>query len=251
MRRFDAIFFDFGGTLAYFKGDWDTVMRRAIGALYKSLVEAGLYLSEHFVDEFFQKLLDYYQERESDLVEHSTQYVLRQSLGERGHSEISKEVVNTAISEFYLVTQAHWLVEEDAMEVLAELQNDGYRLGLISNAADDADVQDQIDRANLRKFFDVILTSAGVGIRKPAAKIFHTALGLMDVRPERAVMVGDTLRADILGAKNAGMFSIWITKWADNPTNRADAITISPDALTADLSKMLTLVEKLEAEFVD
>jgi FMN phosphatase YigB (HAD superfamily) len=56
--------------------------------------------------------------------------------------------------------------------------NTGYRLGLISNAGDDADVQTLLDQANLRAYFEIILTSAGQGIRKPNPKIFWTALNI-------------------------------------------------------------------------
>lgn len=72
-------------------------------------------------------------------------------------------------------------------------------MGLVSNAGDDADVQNLVDKAQIRPFFQVILTSVKEGIRKPDPKIFWKALEALDAQPEEAVMVGDNLGADILG----------------------------------------------------
>ena len=162
---------------------------------------------------------------------------------EQGYPATSQEVVRKALAAMYTITQASWKPEMDAHSTLEILRTAGYRLGLISNAGDDADVQTLIDQANLRRYFEVILTSAGQGIRKPNPEIFWTALEHMKIPPGKAAMVGDTLGADILGARNAGMYSIWITRRADTPANRAHADTIQPDAAIerlGDLHSLLT-----------
>jgi HAD superfamily hydrolase (TIGR01662 family) len=129
--------------------------------------------------------------------------------------------------------------------MLGALRKAGYRLGMISNASDDADVQALIDKAGVRPYFEVILTSAAVGIRKPNPRIFHMALERLGTSPGKTAMVGDTLGADILGANNAGMFSIWITRRADVPDNRAHLDTIRPDAVIDTLSDLPRLLESL------
>jgi FMN phosphatase YigB (HAD superfamily) len=58
-------------------------------------------------------------------------------------------------------------------------------------------------------------------------------------------MVGDTLGADILGAQNAGIYAIWITRRADVPANRAHQDTIHPDAAIDSLAEIPGLLEKL------
>jgi FMN phosphatase YigB (HAD superfamily) len=116
---------------------------------------------------------------------------------------------------------------------------------MISNAGDDADVQHLIDRAGLRPYFQVILSSAAQGIRKPNPRIFTTALAALKSTPGQAAMVGDTLGADILGARNAGIYAVWITRRADSPANRAHADTIRPDATIAALSELPGLLDRL------
>jgi FMN phosphatase YigB (HAD superfamily) len=60
----------------------------------------------------------------------------------------------------------------------------------------------------------------------------------MDVPNSRVAMVGDTLGADILGAQNADIYSIWITRRADNPSNRAHTKTIEADMEIATLEEL-------------
>jgi HAD superfamily hydrolase (TIGR01662 family) len=143
----------------------------------------------------------------------------------------------------YSVSQEHWLPEEEAVPVLENLREQGYRLAAISNAADDGDVQALVDKAGIRPYFEVILSSATAGIRKPNPRIFQIVLDHMQVEPGRAAMVGDTLGADILGGINAGIFTIWITRRADKTANRAHLDTIQPDAVIENLDDLLILLQ--------
>jgi hypothetical protein len=54
--------------------------------------------------------------------------------------------------------------------------------------------------------------SADLGIRKPNPAIFLHALDALNVPPHEAVMVGDSLRADIVGGLNLGIFTVWKPK---------------------------------------
>ena len=50
---------------------------------------------------------------------------------------------------------------------------------------------------------------------KPHPSIFRAALELMQVRADAAVMVGDSLAHDVLGARQAGMHGILLTRGAE------------------------------------
>lgn len=246
MRPFDAIIFDLGSTLIYFDGEWSEIMYQASQALYRQLDQAGLELDQKpFLREFHKAVDAYYQERESEFIEHTTHFILRNLLTEWGYPEVPDQILRQALKAMYAVSQAHWQPEPDAVPTLAALRKRDYRLGLISNAADDTDVQTLVDKAGVRTFFDKILTSAGEGIRKPNPRIFQKLLNFWDIPPERVAMVGDTLGADILGAKNAGIFSIWITRRAGTPANNAHSDTIQPDAIIARLNELPDLLEQL------
>lgn len=238
-RRFEAIIFDLGGTLLYFDAPWPEVLLRADTVLFERLREAGLALDQHkFMQTYRAQLEAYYQEREAEFIEYTTLYILRNLLEKWGYPDVSDSVLRPALDAMYAVTQAHWQLEPDALETLQALKDLGYRLGMISNAGDDRDVQKLVDKAGIRLFFDIILTSAAEGIRKPNPRIFELVLDHWALPPERVVMVGDTLGADILGARNAGLFGVWITRRAENPANRAHADTILPNASITTLAEL-------------
>lgn len=246
MPGFDALVFDLGGTLVHFEGDWPKVYRQANAELAAALQEAGLELDEvSFLEEFSERLEAYHAERESEFIEYTTAYVLRTLLAERGYPQVSNGVISNSLEAMYRVSQAHWRAEDDAAPTLETLRAHGYRLGLLSNAADDADVQALVDQSQLRPYFDRVLSSAGAGIRKPHPRVFNMMLETWDYPPERVAMIGDTLGADILGAQNVGMYAIWITRRADNPANRAHADTIAPDEVINRLRELPSLLADL------
>ena len=245
-KHINTVLFDLGSTLIYFDGDWSQVIQEGNLELLNFLRSAGCQLDETlFIERFRSELQAYFIERETEFIEYTSAYILHQVLSEFGYPAVSDQIIRQALAAMYAVTQAYWKTEPDAHSTLNILRENGYRLGLISNASDDADVQSLIDQAGLRGYFEIILTSAAQGIRKPNPKIFFTALERLGSLPERSVMVGDTLGADILGAQNSGMRGIWITRRADTPANRAHADTIHPDAQIANLSELPPLLTAL------
>lgn len=248
MRAFEALIFDLGNTLIYFDGAWPDVIMEADDALFQSLSAAGFSLERKpFLKRFREALDAYYQERDAEFVEYTTMWVLANTLEQFGYSGMPEDQLRPALAAMYAVSQAHWLPEEDALDTLAWLKAQGYRLGLISNAGDDQDVQTLIDKATLRPYFDQIISSAHRGIRKPNPRIFLELLDGWGLQPKQAAMVGDTLGADILGAHNAGMYAIWITRRANTPANQAHAETIQADATIERLSDLPQLLQQLAA----
>lgn len=84
-----------------------------------------------------------------------------------------------------------------------------YKLAVISNA------MSQIPRltlknAGLTKFFQLIVISRDLGIRKPDPKIFQYALEKLGVKPQEAIHVGNSMEEDVVGAKAAGIKTVWI-----------------------------------------
>jgi 2-haloalkanoic acid dehalogenase type II len=234
-----GVIFDLGGTLLYFDGDWPEIFSRSHGELLRELRAAGLELDEEaFLAEFRRRLEAYYLERDTEFIETTTLYLLRELLGQFGYPQAPEAALRAALRKMYAVTEEHWKPEEDALPTLDALRQAGYRLALVSNAGDDEDVQALIDAAGIRHYFDPIVTSAAQGIRKPNPRIFDLVLERWGLRPEETAMVGDTLGADILGARNAGIHSVWITRRADTPANRAHTDTIHPDLTIHTLAEL-------------
>ncbi len=210
-----------------------------------SLNKGGVNLGKDFLEDFSNRLSAYFRIRETELFEYTTLYVLKNTLKDWGFETLSDAFLEKSIAEMYAVTQAHWIPEEDAMTTIALLHARGYRMGLVSNGADDANTQSLVDKLGARRYFEVVLSSAAIGMRKPNPQIFNIALQAMHLPANRAVLVGDTLGADILGAQHAGIFSIWITRRADTPGNRALRETIHPNATITALIELPILLNQL------
>ena len=243
---FKGVIFDLGNTLLHFDGDLLEALKLADESMVECLLTDGIELDQNrFAQDFRDRLNTYYIEREHEFVELTTAYILRNVLADFGYPSVPDDLVAQALECLYQESQAYWLPEKDTCSTLLVLKDQGYRLGVISNASDDADVQNLIDKAEIRSFLDFVLSSAACGIRKPDPKIFQLALEHWEFLPQEVVMVGDTLGADVLGGQNAGLFTVWITRRADTPGNRADLVTIQPDATIETLAELPALLETL------
>ena len=101
-------------------------------------------------------------------------------------------------------------IHPDTEKVLAEFKSKNYKIGLISNiATPDFDI---ITPSGLKKYFDAVIFSYEIGIIKPDYKIFELCLEKLGVKPAQALMIGNSLKADIIGAKNAGINGILISQ---------------------------------------
>ncbi len=241
-----GVIFDLGSTLIRFDGSWPDVMAESQAILTDQLEREGFVFDrEAFAQEFRRDLEAYYREREHEFVEITTASILRRVMARFGYPAVDDETVQRALKSMYLVSEARWHPMDGVHAVLEELHGLGYRLALVSNAGDAENVQRLIDKADLRRYFDPILISASVGLRKPNPALFERVLAEWGLPAKQVVMVGDMLGADILGGQNAGMRQIWLTAEADNPANRAHAGTIHPEAVAATLSEIPALIRRM------
>ncbi len=242
-----TILFDLGSTLIYSKRSWSPIFIAAEQALVRVLQEAGVSITTPDLQTVHGGFLDtYYAERGNSPIEQTTGAALRHLLANHGHAQTPEMVQRQALDALYAVTQENWYLEADAIPTLRALKQQGKQLGLISNTSDDRNVQQLLDLFCLRPFFDCLITSAATGIRKPDSRIFQYALDHFGIPPQAGMMVGDTLEADILGANQVGLYSVWITRRAAPPMD--GELTIQPGAVIGDLASLPGLIAELEEE---
>jgi HAD superfamily hydrolase (TIGR01662 family) len=245
MPRIRAVFFDLGSTLIYSKDPWPPIYEQADRALLEALGRGSVFIDPAaFSAEFGGFIRSYYENRSDDNREKTIMAVLGECLQRKGFRDVADHVMRTGLDAMYAVTQRNWYLDEDTIPTLETLHNRGYTLGLISNTSDDKNVQQLLDRDNLRPFFETIVTSAALGIRKPDTRIFKAALDQVKIDPGEAAMVGDLLDADILGANHAGMYSIWITRHVHH--TQEGELTIQPQAVVPALQQIPGLLAEIE-----
>jgi len=133
-------------------------------------------------------------------------------------------------------------------EVLTDLKNRGYKLGVITNTVTSREehVRMALRRIDIEKYFDIVVTSVDVGFNKPDERIFLTALKAVNVKPEEAVMVGNRISADILGGNRIGMKTIlfkWNERYLNEITSPEEQPTRTINSLK-ELPQILTEIEK-------
>ena len=237
--------FDLGSTLIRFDGDWPILLQDSLDLLIDQLQEDGLDFDRSDFRSAFECALEAYDhQRQSNQLERSTASLLQETLSTFGHEEISPDILRRGLKRFYSVSETHWQPMPALHAVLDELQEEGRMLGLISNAGDAENVQRLIDKAEIRDYFDPIIISAAIGIRKPDPILFEMVLDQWQVNPESIVMIGDRLEADILGAQNTGIHQIWL-----KPEAEVSAATqIIPEKVTGKLVDIPGLIREFEAK---
>ena len=93
------------------------------------------------------------------------------------------------------------------IEILNYLQPK-YQMHIITNGFHEVQNR-KMKNSKILPYFEHIISSEKVGYKKPNPKIFHYALNLANAKPEESIMIGDNLEADINGAKDVGMHTIF------------------------------------------
>lgn len=243
--QINTVFFDLGYTLVNFIGDFAQKTNESYTVLANALNREGCNLKVFkFAERFQDVITQYYHDREKDNLEKPIGQFVRQVLAEIGQNHITDDKIRRAMNEMYAITEECWQLEDDTHPTLKELTRMGFHLGIITNAADAVDVSKIIDRHKLRDYFETIVISADLGIRKPDPRIFEVAMQRTGTTPVSSVMVGDSLSADILGAHRAGLRGIWITRRSEHPNNALFRFSISSDAEVKTLAEIPALLER-------
>lgn len=118
----------------------------------------------------------------------------------------------------------HFSLYDDVEPALSALAARGLRLGLISNTH--RCLSSFQSHFELERLISAAVSSADHGYMKPHPSIFETALALLGVRPAEAVMVGDSLKHDIVGAHRAGMRAVLVHRSREAPAECADDVPV-------------------------
>jgi putative hydrolase of the HAD superfamily len=118
----------------------------------------------------------------------------------------------------------HFSLYDDVADTLRDLRTQGTRLGLISNSHRClASFQSHFELDGL---ISVAVSSSEHGFMKPHPSIFERALDQAGVPAAEAMMIGDSLRADIEGAVALGMRGLLLRRSGDIPKNLPAGVTV-------------------------
>ncbi|MBX7254825.1 MAG: HAD family hydrolase [Candidatus Hydrogenedentes bacterium] len=102
------------------------------------------------------------------------------------------------------------VVYPDVLPTLQSLKQ-RYRLGLLTNGAPDLQ-KAKLENSGLAPMFDATLISGDIGIGKPNVRVFELILDQLGGRTATSVMIGNSLKSDVLPAMRMGMKGIWLNR---------------------------------------
>ena len=108
-------------------------------------------------------------------------------------------------------------------------------------SASNAIYKQQLNRlkmAGLYDYFSGFFVSEIIGHQKPTKEFFDYCFdNLNGLDKEQTIMIGDSLTADILGAKNYGIKSIWF-----NRDKKQNELSVSPDFMVYNLEEIKNIL---------
>ena len=243
----NGIFFDLYGTLLVY-GNMDAAWSDWLNAFYGRLKSHGLTCSiESFAkscDRFFGKSEPTPRQHNMTVFEQRIQNLcadLKLNLTSEDITEIANKIASA--------WQKHIPLDAEARHVLQTLHR-SKKLALISNFDHPPHVRSVLSELGLTQFFDSVVISAEVGVKKPDPRIFDSALEQTGMQPAEVVYVGDT-EDDTEAARAAGIAPILIQR--ENEGNAFD-FSVNKDnsgekEVTLDV-KTITKLSDLTTQFV-
>ena len=238
-----ALFFDLGGTLLHGRGlgvPLDLGYKGAKAA-YDRLKALGIRLPMYPI--YLAKVTAAFMAM-GGATSGLKELDLRRELGrfyEGLGAQLSDQQLDEAVTACHAPFAAEMRLDPKAAGALKAISARGIRMGVITNSVwPESYIALYLEKLNARRFFEVIVSSANVGFRKPSPAIFEVALKRLGVAPAVCAYVGDRRKEDVVGAQQAGMRSVLLRRdWAaDDPGPEPDLLIKSLDALPSALNSL-------------
>jgi putative hydrolase of the HAD superfamily len=136
------------------------------------------------------------------------------------------DAVTRAASEIYDAWAAnhHFEIYDDVHDVLLDLTARGLTLGVISNSH--RSLEAFTTHFELDRVVSVHVSAHPGRHMKPHRSIFEAALHGAKVRADEALMIGDSLHADVEGALAAGLRAVWLRRGGDVPVEPPTGVRV-------------------------
>ncbi|TNC23458.1 HAD family hydrolase [Amycolatopsis alkalitolerans] len=131
-------------------------------------------------------------------------------LGELGVEVDAEDVLRFEARRKDLVRRS-WRLFGDVLPCLDWLRAAGVLLAAVTNASGEHQ-RTKLADLGLIRFFDYIAIAGELGVAKPDPVMFHSVCAKLGCEPGEAAHVGDKLRTDAVGAREAGLEGVWLDR---------------------------------------
>ncbi|MDP5105773.1 MAG: YjjG family noncanonical pyrimidine nucleotidase [Polaribacter sp.] len=195
------VFFDLDHTLWDFEKNSDLTFR-------KVFEKQNITLDVNRFLEIYKPLnLEYWKlYREEKVTKQELRYGRLKKTFDAVNYTISDDLIDVIAIEYIDFLPHFNHLFDHTFEILDYLK-DKYQLHIITNGFEEIQTK-KMQSSNILHYFNAIITSESVGVKKPNPKVFNFALTSANALKENSIMIGDSIEADIQGALNAGMQAI-------------------------------------------
>jgi HAD superfamily hydrolase (TIGR01549 family) len=213
-----GIFFDFGFVIGYptagidrkyFYLDWDGIDTLFKDHALAQFLRPGVGRAE--LEAFFEKEIYgvFVEHEQTDSIDPQSNKLLRNKLQMVFGCPIDQTLVDRVLA--HIDTMKYIAIDPSAVKVVSTLKQQGFRLALVSNMMLPGKLlKAKLQEADALNYFDQVSISSDVGFIKPHPEIFYHTLAQCKLNAGEVIFVGDTYQQDILGAKRAGLKTVWL-----------------------------------------
>lgn len=230
----EAILFDMNGTLRK-REPHEPTQQSAFSRLRKFLGDG-----EHDWDELTRRQKAYSNWAQEQLLQFSEAEIWSRWI----LPEFPREQIEPVAAELMLAwseRKGRIVRSPSAEETLTELKRRGYKLGVISNTMSTLDIPRSLESFGWTDYFDVVILSSALKIRKPAPEPFLEAARRLNLPPERCAYLGNRISKDIVGCQRAGFALGLILEPASGPRADEKDQTAAPNAVIHALGELLEI----------
>jgi len=219
-----SIIFDFGFTLFYFKDPsiekyfncFKEGLEKCVKLLKKSNILEGDTAGVKLINLFNKHRRLAFKQSIETKIEYPTVDIFKTVLKNLYEQNIIQDISNLNEGEYKELGDIYHSVEEDMWtpfpvteKTLKRLKNlEDIKLAVLSNHPHHISIKRLLKKYDLLKYFDVLVTSAKFGKRKPHPEIFHHTLEKMGLSDASTCMMCGDEYADIIGGHRAGLKTI-------------------------------------------
>ncbi len=215
--KFEGLIFDFGFTLFEFK---DASVKRYLESYKKGLDKSVLKLKEYkviedkdteknFIKTFFKERNSNFKNSIKTKQEFPTHLLFQSIIEKLGLRKLDYAHYQKLADLYHYHEEQQWIPLENTKKTLKTLSYyKNLKMGVLSNHPNHKTIENLLKKYELYHFFDIVVTSAKFGKRKPDPAIFRYTIEQMGLKdPSRCIIIGDEY-ADIIGGHRSGLKTI-------------------------------------------
>ncbi len=190
-----AVIFDLDNTLV----DFVRFKQNAIRSAIEAMIDAGLNVEP---EQAYRRIFEIYEEKGWEYQNVFDDFLM-EVLGYKDY-----KILASGIVAYRRAKEGTLTLYPKVSYTLIELMKMGVKLAVVSDAPA-LQAWTRLVQMNLHHIFEVVITHDDTGERKPSPRPFRKALSMLRVEPHEAIMVGDWVEKDIVGAKKLGMITVF------------------------------------------